>query len=380
MYDIDGYGEMITDCVRMRAYTEALRACISPDSVVLDLGTGAGILAFIACRLGARRVHAIEPSPIIEVAREIASANGMAEVIDFHQGLSTETSLPERVDVIVSDLRGVLPLHEGHLPAIIDARRRFLKAGGVLIPRADRLWAAIVESPELHRRVASPWLENAHALDMSAGASLAANTWRKARVGPEQLVSEPVLCGVLDYGNLESSDFHAEIAFIVARSAPAHGFCLWFDADLAPAVGFSNAPGEPELIYGSAHFRWPRALQLAQGDRVSLRLDARLVAGKYVWTWETVVQGQAAPAPARLRQSTFYGKPMTADSLRRKAESHVPQLGEPGEIDRFVLERMSQRVTLGEIARDLVRRFPSRFGDWRDALRHVGDLSSRYGA
>lgn len=379
MYDIDGYGEMITDRVRMKAYAEALRACIRPDSVVLDLGTGAGILALIACRLGARRVHAIEPSPIIQLAREIASANGMTERIDFHQGLSTEMSLPERVDVIVSDLRGVLPLHEGHLPAIIDARRRFLSPGGVLIPRADRLWAAIVESPELHRRVTSPWFENDQSLDMGAGATLAANIWRKARVGPEQLVSEPVLCGVLDYANLESSDFQAEIAFVVARSAPAHGFCLWFDAELAPGVGFSNAPGEPELIYGSAHFRWPRELQLAAGERVTLRLDARLVAEKYVWAWETVVEGKAHPA-TRFRQSTFYGKPMTVESLRRKAEGHVPQLGEPGEVDRFVLERMLQRATLGEISRDLARRFPSRFADWRDALRHVGDLSSRYGA
>lgn len=379
MYDIDGYGEMITDRVRMKAYAEALRACIRPDSVVLDLGTGAGILALIACRLGARRVHAIDPSPIIQLAREIASANGMAARIDFHQGLSTEMSLPERVDVIVSDLRGVLPLHEGHLPAIIDARRRFLGPGGVLIPRADRLWAAIVESPELHHRVTSPWLENDQSLDMGAGATLAANTWRKARVGREQLVSEPVLCGVLDYSSLESSDFHAEIAFVVARSAPAHGICLWFDAELAPGVGFSNAPGEPELIYGSAHFRWPRELQLAAGDRVTLLLDARLVAEKYVWTWETVVEGDAQAA-TRFRQSTFYGKPMTVESLRRKAEGHVPQLGEPGEVDRFVLERMSQRATLGEIARDLARHFPSRFADWRDALRHVGDLSSRYGA
>lgn len=377
MYDVDGYGEMITDQVRMKAYADALRACIGPDSVVLDLGTGAGILALIACRLGARRVYAIEPSPIIQLAREIASANGMTR-IDFHQGLSTEVSLPERVDVIVSDLRGVLPLHEGHLPAIIDARRRFLSPGGVLIPRADRLWAAIVESPQLHRRVISPWLENDQSLDLGAGASLAANTWSKARVDREQLVSEPVLCGVLDYGNLESGDFCADIAFVAARSAPAHGFCLWFDAELAPGVGFSNAPGGPELIYGSAHFRWPRELQLAAGDRVTLRLDARLVAEKYVWTWETVVE--AAHAATRFRQSTFYGKPMTVESLRRKAEGHVPQLGESGEVDRFVLERMSQRATLGEIARDLARHFPSRFADWRDALRHVGDLSSRYGA
>jgi len=59
----------------MDAYVEALRRTVTPGSLVLDVGTGAGILALVACRFGARRVYAIEPSNIVEVGREIASAN-----------------------------------------------------------------------------------------------------------------------------------------------------------------------------------------------------------------------------------------------------------------------------------------------------------------
>jgi len=97
----------------MDAYVEALRRTVTPGSLVLDVGTGAGILALVACRFGARRVYAIEPSNIVEVGREIASANQYADRITFFQQRSEQVQLPERVDVIVSDIRGVLPALNG---------------------------------------------------------------------------------------------------------------------------------------------------------------------------------------------------------------------------------------------------------------------------
>ena len=106
MYSISNYGAMIADRVRVRAYAEALRQAITRDSVVLDLGTGTGIFALLACRFGARRVYAIEPSDAVQVAREIAAANGFAGRIEFWQALSTDVTLPERADVIVSDIGG----------------------------------------------------------------------------------------------------------------------------------------------------------------------------------------------------------------------------------------------------------------------------------
>ena len=130
MYSVGAYGEMIGDSIRMRAYTQALRDAVKPGSVVLDIGTGTGIFAMLAAQFGARRVYAIEPSDAIQVARDIAAASGCADRIEFIQDISTKVTLPERVDVIISDLRGVLPLHERHIPSIVDARERFLAPEG----------------------------------------------------------------------------------------------------------------------------------------------------------------------------------------------------------------------------------------------------------
>ncbi|HEY9300449.1 MAG TPA: 50S ribosomal protein L11 methyltransferase, partial [Phormidium sp.] len=153
MYSISGYGSMIADKGRMDAYVKALRQTVKPDSVVVDIGTGTGIFALLACQFGARKVYAIEPSDAIQVAKEIAAKNGYGDRIIFIQDISTKVKLPEFADVIISDIRGMLPLFQQHIPAIIDARKRLLAEGGIIIPQRDILWAAVVEVPHLYSRI-----------------------------------------------------------------------------------------------------------------------------------------------------------------------------------------------------------------------------------
>ena len=133
-YNLSDYGRMIVDDVRMDAYAYALKAAVTPDSVVLDIGAATGIHALLACKFGARQVYAVEPNDAIHLARQIAAVNGFAGRIEFIQDLSTRISLPELADIIVSDMRGVLPLFGQHIPAIVDARQRHLAPGGRLIP------------------------------------------------------------------------------------------------------------------------------------------------------------------------------------------------------------------------------------------------------
>src|SRR5215469_2775952 len=189
MYSLGGYGSMVADRVRVEAYAQALRKTVRAGSVVLELGTGPGIFAVLACQLGASRVYAIEPSEIIQVAREVAAANGCTDKIEFFEEFSNRVTLPSRADVIVSDLRGVLPLFERHIPAIVDARRRFLAPGGTLIPRKDTLWAAIVEAPQPYSELVDPWDDNPFGQDLSMARRLAVNNVQRVRVSPSQLLT-----------------------------------------------------------------------------------------------------------------------------------------------------------------------------------------------
>ena len=166
-YDIRAYGSMLADDVRVRAYTESLRNSVRRDSVVLELGCGTGFFSLLACRFGARKVYAIEPNSAIEIARETAQRNGLGSRIEFIKDLSLNVELPEKVDVLVSDLRGVVPHYHKHIVSIIDARRRMLSPSGIQIPSRDVLQVSAVEKPELRDALLSVWERQPLGLDLS---------------------------------------------------------------------------------------------------------------------------------------------------------------------------------------------------------------------
>lgn len=380
MYNLSDYGAMVADRVRNNAYAQALRQTVRPGSVVLDIGTGSGIFAVLACQLGASRVFAIEPSEIIQLAREIASANHCADKIEFMEDLSTNVSLPVLADVIVSDLRGVLPLLQHHIPSIVDARRRFLTHGGTLIPRKDTIWAGIVEAPELYSNIVTPWEGNMFGQNFSRARQMSVNDFQKARLTPEQLLAKPQLWATLEYATLADPDFHGKLKWTVERPGTGHGILIWFDSDLADGAAFSNAPGEPETVYGRLFFPWLNPMPLVTGQTVCVDLAAKLMENGYIWRWTTSVQSAERPGErvARFEQSQLQGTVLSLAKLRKSASDYFPQLSVEGLIRRRTLEMMDGKTSLEEIARQLTTEFPERFKHWQKALTYAGALSQDF--
>src|SRR5215475_6231320 len=110
MYSLDDFGEMIADSLRFPAYSEAIARAVKPGDVAVDIGSGPGVFALLAAKAGARKVYAIDTESVVELGRQFAAANGFSGRIEFLRGDSRQILLPERADVIVSDIRGALPL------------------------------------------------------------------------------------------------------------------------------------------------------------------------------------------------------------------------------------------------------------------------------
>lgn len=368
MYTLADYAGMMADRIRIDAYAAALRHAVRGDSIVADLGAGIGTFSLLAARYGARKVYAIEPEDAIHLGRAIAAANGLADRIDFIQARSTDVVLRERATIIVSDMRGTLPQFERHLPAIADARQRLLAEGGVLIPRRDRLWAAIVDAPEAYAGHVAPWGDRTQGLVLEPARQMLANTWCKTRVTPDQLLSDSQYLTALDYHELTDPDLDVEGTWVARRAGTGHGLCVWFDSELSDGITFSNAPDQPRAIHGQGFFPFAAPVPLSEGDSMSVRLRANLIGDDYLWRWTS--HGRT--------QSTLHGVPLTAQLLPKSAAGHVPVLGTDGEIDLFALARMQESMPLGEIAGELLARFPSALRDWNAALGRAGELSRKY--
>lgn len=140
--------KMLNDQRRTRLFLKAIQEVIQPNDIVLDIGTGTGILAIAAAQAGARHVYAVEAETIGKTAREVFSANSMADRITLIEGWSTQIELPERADVLVSEIVGNDPLGEQVLDVTRDASKRLLKPGARLLPNTIRVFCQPVEVPE----------------------------------------------------------------------------------------------------------------------------------------------------------------------------------------------------------------------------------------
>jgi protein arginine N-methyltransferase 1 len=380
-YTLSGYGSMIADRVRMEAYAEALRQSIHPGSVVVEIGTGPGIFAVLACHLGASRVYAIEPGNIIQVARDVAAANDCADRIEFIQEVSNRVTLPQQADVIVSDLRGVLPFYQHHIPAIADARRRFLAPGGAMIPRRDTVYLSVVEDPKGYADIVGPWKDNLLQQDLAAARRLAVNNFCKTHLVLERLLTPPNVWASLDYLAVEEPDFCGEVNSTVERGGGGHGFVAWFETELANGVGFSCGKNGSDSVYGAMFFPWPEPVVLTPGQSVIIKLTAKLVETDYVWRWDTCIKAAFGSGDPDIRfdQSQLAGALLSPASLRRASSDYVPQLSEEGRIDRRILELMDGHASLQEIAQKLMQEFPHRFTKQQDALTAISVLSRKYG-
>ena len=373
----------MTDRVRTGAYCQALARAVKPGDVVVDLGAGAGIFTLHACRLGARLGHAIEPNAAIQVAREIVQANGFSQRVTFHQAMSFQVELPELCDVLITDPRGVLPFHEKAIPTIIDARRRLLKAGGVLIPQRDTIWATLVEAPDIYQEhYDNAWRLANDGFDLEAARRRTVNSFTKYRVESNQLLSEPVRWLLLDYRVIEQASACGELHFGVKRPGAAHGLALWFDSELIDGISISNCPGQPKLLYGQLFFPFPEPLPVFPNQTITVDLRADPVGGDYIWQWTT--QTTRAPSPEKIErfyhQSSLFSNLLGSERLKKMSDQHIPSLNEEGVVYMRALELMNTRRPLGEIAEAMAAEFPKRFPSSDDALGFVGDLSARWSA
>lgn len=362
----------------MSAYAAALRNAITPGCRVIDIGAGSGIFSLLACQYGAGSVIAIEPDPSVELLRVAAQTNGFDDRITIVQGVSTDYVGP-KADVVISDLRGCLPLFEYHVASIVDARERLLAPGGTLIPARDRLHVAMVHDADLHRSCIEPWLQNAFGLDLSDGHRFAANQWSKTYLTPIDLMSVPQEIALIDYAVITDPNLSVDFVLAPEDSGDAHGFLVWFDAELGPGTGFSNAPGQPEQVYGQTFFPFERPTALAADDRVEIRLRANFIDGAYVWSWTSKLIRAGASAPQRVyRQSTFLSTILPPDQLAKRNSSFVPQPLPNQAVDRHCLSLIDGQTSMGDIADALLAAFPERFASSAAALDHVSVVAGRH--
>lgn len=382
--ELDEHREYLADEARVSAFSRAIAEAVRPGHVVLDLGSGTGILGLLACRAGAKRVYSIESGGMIEVARDLVRANGFQDRVVFVHGYSKHVDLPEPVDVIVSDQIGHFGFEAGVLDYFGDARRRFLKPSGVTVPRQIDLCLAAVECPDVWSHI-DFWRSRPAGFDFSPARRIAANTGHPFHFQPDHLLSQPVTACSLDPTQPPLPSFRMEAALPVLRPGLLHGIGGWFHAQLSEHVTMTNsALADARINRRNAFFPIQEPAKVEKSDQVRVAMqimpiDMMVSWSVEVWRDERSSSGNVIRTKkASSAHSILHGMLIAQDDLRRTRPDFVPQLSPRGLARLTVLTMCDGKRPLAEIEQEVLHRHPALFRTAGEAAAFVAEVVTRY--
>jgi predicted RNA methylase len=282
------HARMLHDDRRTNDYIAALRNVVRPQDIVLDIGTGSGVLAIAAARAGARHVYAVEASDIADVAERVFAANGVQDRVTLIRGWSREVELAEPADVLVAELIGNEPFEEEILETTLDARRRLLKPGARLVPHTLELVAhplLIPEEEARQRAIGSKaiqrWrqlygIEFQPLLDAAFHGPVNSPTEAEvlARWSP---VGPPVTLATVELGRYERPTVDASAALTVADTTWVNAIAMTFRAHLHGSVAHTLDPWRwPSSSWATSVWVLPDTVRVGAADTLRVRYCRRV--------------------------------------------------------------------------------------------------------
>lgn len=333
----------LADRVKLDKYQAAIERLVRPGHVVLDLGCGTGLLGLMALRAGASKVLFVEEGAIIEVARKTVADASFADKAEFFQANSFELVLPDQVDVAICDHVGYFGFDYGILELLADARQRFLKPDGIIVPAQIDLRLAPVES-ETCRELVGHWRDGSVPEEYSWLATTAANTKHSAQLSQEELLADAGTLATLKLGAEAAAYLSWSTTFDCARDGVLDGVAGWFDCQLTDDIHMTNSPvAADHLDRPQAFFPLDTPLIVKVGDRIHVTIMVRPKDNVIGWIIELPESGQ------RFTHTTFNGLLLDKEALNRAQPDRVAKLNYQGQARQIVLSYCDGQRTAADV-------------------------------
>lgn len=256
---------MLNDRVRTESFLNAINEVVKAGDVVLDIGTGTGVLAVAAARAGANKVYAIEAGEISDIAQSVFETNEVDEKISVIRGWSTQVELPESVDVIISEIIGNHPFDERVLQSMMDARKRFLKPDGRFIPTKVKTFGLPVNIPTKvisHFEVTKLSIQNWKTWydidftplrkinDDSTSNHIFVNSHKAATW---QTLGEPICFAEIDFRTFQETTISQSVTARASKGGLLNGVLIFFELELGSVTVTTN----PHVASPSNHWLNP---------------------------------------------------------------------------------------------------------------------------
>jgi SAM-dependent methyltransferase len=285
--DVAMHKVMLQDVVRTDAYEKSIAQVVEAHHRVLDFGCGTGVLAMFASRAGAAQVFAVDRSPFIKTAKEIAGKNGF-DSIDFYHDDHQSLRLDDKVDVIVSEWMGHCLFYEAMLEPLLAVRDNYLAPGGVMIPAQLSLHAGLVCDQDLLEDL-SFLRDRPYDIDFSPIANAPFQQTDLVSLEPDSILENTVRLGSLDMHSITRADTPRVFTGRVRpeREADIFALCGWFSAELSEGVAFGTGPNDLPTHWDQILFPLPEPMRVAPDRELTISLSplTEQVGKEQCWAW-----------------------------------------------------------------------------------------------
>jgi len=261
---------MMHDRERNDVYEAAIaRAC--PGKRVLEIGTGAGLLAMMAARAGAKSVTTCEAVGVIaDRARDIIARNGLGRRIAVIGKRSNELvvgrDLAERAEVLIVETFSSNLLDEGILPTIEHAHEHLLTADAAIIPAAASAMGFLVGGEALQETL---FVGQVKGFDLSLFNDFAPPVLAVGLDGmPHDVLSDDAELFRFDLREKQFPMARRPLTLVATRPGICVGVAQWIKIELDPQTAYGNRPSAEGAHTHWSHlvYRFPKPIAVEPGN------------------------------------------------------------------------------------------------------------------
>ena len=365
---LDEHLGYVADAIRLDLFRSAIAQAVQPGDRVADVGCGSAVLGMLCLQAGVGHIDAIDSTAAIEIARQSLTKAGWGEKASFIHGKSFQVELAQPVDVVICDHVGYFGFDYGLIEILADARRRFLKPGGRLIPGRLRLQLGAVES-EKCRQLAEGWAAPNVPGEFHWLRQQGINTKYAANLQPGEVLTGAADLGCIDLRVDNPEFFSWKVELTVARDGVLHGLAGWFECELAEDVWMTNSPLSAHAIKRpQAFLPIDGSLAVKAGEVISATVMARPADHLIAWDLLHSASGR------KFSHSTWLSDLLMGEQLAKTRPDHVPQLSRLARASTLVMGYCDGQRSVSQIQEAVLREHPALFPSAAEITRFVAAM------
>lgn len=201
------------------------------DKIVMEVGSGIGIIGLLIAKAGAKKVICVDENPSVKYAQELFKANGQEGKVEIFNDSIEKVKLEKgSVDVIFSDWIGCFGVNGRLVKDVIFARDHFLKADGLILPDKANIWMAAVSDTDYCPSRFNYW-DNVYGYTMPTMKELFYTEVVYDYIDKDQLISNRAQLFSLDIMkiNVDELCFKREFNLVFNENAEFNSMTLWLE-------------------------------------------------------------------------------------------------------------------------------------------------------